>query len=95
MDLKEVGCEGVNLIHLAQDRSQWQALWTYWWTFRFHKSREFLDQLNYFHSLKWTSFQVFHVHYITTFRNLLLQLTTLLISGRYVSWLYYCVVAQC
>jgi hypothetical protein len=26
MDLKEIGYEGVNWIHLAQDRVQWRAL---------------------------------------------------------------------
>jgi len=26
MDLREVGCEGVDWMHLAQDRNQWQAL---------------------------------------------------------------------
>jgi hypothetical protein len=26
MDLQEVGCEGVDWIHLAQDRDQWWAL---------------------------------------------------------------------
>jgi hypothetical protein len=25
-DLQEVGCEGMNWIHLAQDRERWQAL---------------------------------------------------------------------
>ena len=25
-DLQEVGCEGMNWIHLAQDRDRWQAL---------------------------------------------------------------------
>jgi hypothetical protein len=26
MDIREIGCEVVNWIHLAQDRDQWQAL---------------------------------------------------------------------
>jgi hypothetical protein len=26
MDLREIGWEGVNCIHLAQDKDQWQAL---------------------------------------------------------------------
>jgi hypothetical protein len=26
MDVREIGCEVVNWIHLAQDRDQWQAL---------------------------------------------------------------------
>jgi len=26
MDAKEIGCEGVDLIYLAQDRNQWWAL---------------------------------------------------------------------
>jgi hypothetical protein len=25
-DLKEIGCEGVDWIHLVQDRNQWQTL---------------------------------------------------------------------
>jgi hypothetical protein len=30
-------CEGVNCIHLDQDMNEWQVLWTWYWTFRFHK----------------------------------------------------------
>jgi hypothetical protein len=26
MDLRKIGCEGVEWMHLAQDRDQWQAL---------------------------------------------------------------------
>jgi hypothetical protein len=26
MDLREIGCEGVDRIHLAQDRDQWRAV---------------------------------------------------------------------
>jgi hypothetical protein len=26
MDFREIGCEGVDWIHLAQDRDQWQAV---------------------------------------------------------------------
>jgi hypothetical protein len=26
MDLTEIGCEGVDWVHLAEDRDQWQAL---------------------------------------------------------------------
>jgi hypothetical protein len=34
MDLREIGWEGVDWMHLAQDRDKWQALLN---TFRFHK----------------------------------------------------------
>jgi hypothetical protein len=40
MDPKEVGWEGVDWIHLAQDRDQWRALVnTISKTFRFHERR--------------------------------------------------------
>jgi hypothetical protein len=37
LDLREIGINGANWIQMAQDRVQWQLLWTWWWTFRFYK----------------------------------------------------------
>jgi len=39
MNLREVGWEGVGWIHLAQGSDQWQFLWIWQWTFRFHERR--------------------------------------------------------
>jgi hypothetical protein len=41
MDLREMGWEGMDWIHLVQDRNQWQALVN----LSSIKSREFLDYL--------------------------------------------------
>lgn len=38
-----MGCEYVRQIQLAEERVQRRLLWIRWWTFRFHKSRTFLD----------------------------------------------------
>jgi hypothetical protein len=43
MYLKEIEWEGVEWMHLVQDRNQWWAVVYTVQTFRFHKSREFLD----------------------------------------------------
>jgi hypothetical protein len=40
MDLQEIGWEGVDWMHLAQDRDQWQALVNTVYTFQFHKRLE-------------------------------------------------------
>jgi hypothetical protein len=37
MDVGVIGIDGANWIQLAQDRVQWRALWTRWWTFGFRK----------------------------------------------------------
>jgi hypothetical protein len=37
MDLREIGLEGVDWIHLSQDRDQWQAIVNMVITFEFHK----------------------------------------------------------
>jgi hypothetical protein len=37
MDNKEIGFQGVDLFHLAQDSFHW---WTLQWTLGFHKSSE-------------------------------------------------------
>jgi hypothetical protein len=37
MDLREIGWEGVDLIHLAQDRDKWLALANTTINLRFHK----------------------------------------------------------
>jgi len=29
MDIREIGLEGVEWMHLVQDRNQWWALWTW------------------------------------------------------------------
>jgi hypothetical protein len=37
MDLREIGCEGVDWVHLAQNRDRWQTLVNMIMNFRFHK----------------------------------------------------------
>lgn len=49
MDLKEIGCEGVNCINLAQDRDLWQTLVS---TFGFHKMLGILEWLRNYWLLK-------------------------------------------
>jgi hypothetical protein len=43
MDLREIGWEGVDWIHLLQDRDQWWALLNMEWTLGSIKGWEFLD----------------------------------------------------
>jgi hypothetical protein len=43
MDLKEVGCGGMDWIEPAQDRDRWRALVGTGRNFGFHKCGEFLD----------------------------------------------------
>jgi hypothetical protein len=43
LDHKEIGLEGVDCIHPAQDRDWWQALVHMVMSLRFYKSREFLE----------------------------------------------------
>jgi hypothetical protein len=45
---KEIWCEGLDWIHLAQDTVQW---WTFL-TVGFHTNREFLDQLSKYQLFK-------------------------------------------
>jgi hypothetical protein len=40
MDLKEIGWEGVNWMHLIHDRDQWRAIVNTAMNRRFHKRRE-------------------------------------------------------
>jgi hypothetical protein len=39
MDLREIGCEGMDWIHLAQHRNQCRLLQTWYCTFGFHKKQ--------------------------------------------------------
>jgi len=39
MDLRELGWEGVDWVHLAQDMDSGGTFWTRYWTFGFHKMR--------------------------------------------------------
>ena len=43
MDLREIGCGGMDWIELAQDRDRWRALVGRVRKFGFHKCGEFLD----------------------------------------------------
>jgi len=45
MYLREIGWEGMNCIHLAQDIDQWRSFWKRQWTVGFYKTRKFLDDL--------------------------------------------------
>ena len=45
LNLHEVGCGGMGLRHLAQDKGSWQNLVKAVMNYRFLKSREFLNQL--------------------------------------------------
>jgi len=40
MDLRVIDWEGVDWIHIAQDKDQWWVL-VRWWTFGFHKRQGF------------------------------------------------------
>jgi hypothetical protein len=42
MDIREIGWEVVDWIHMAQERDQWRNLVNTVRTFRFHKGGEFL-----------------------------------------------------
>jgi hypothetical protein len=46
MDLKEIMCDGVDLIQVAQDRVQWRAFVNMEINLEFHKVGEFIDQLS-------------------------------------------------
>jgi len=52
MDLKGRGCEGMDWIHLAQDRVQWQAVVSIVMNLVVLKDRELLDLLSCSHLLK-------------------------------------------
>jgi len=43
MDFREIGWEGVDWMHLVQDRDQWQALVNMVMNLGFNKDGEFLD----------------------------------------------------
>jgi hypothetical protein len=52
MDLKEIGCDVVTWIHLAQDRGQWWALVNYNEPSGSIKCREYLEWLNNYELLR-------------------------------------------
>jgi len=46
MDLREIACEGVDRMYLAQDRDQWRDFVNTVMKFGFHKGGKFLDWLS-------------------------------------------------
>jgi hypothetical protein len=64
MDLRKLGRVGVDWILLSQDRVQWQLFWTWYRTFRFHKIRVFLRQLNDYELVKEDVYHVIRQLYI-------------------------------